>query len=85
MSLMTSAYVTPNRYTSFSPERFNNMADVYINAEKYYAALYGQLLAANTEVLIRGWWVSPELYLMRPIEKYPESRLDRVLEKLAKK
>lgn len=56
-----------------------------MNAEGYYEQLYYDLLEAKHEVFIRGWWVCPELYLRRPIEQYPESRLDRVLEKTAKR
>lgn len=34
---------------------------------------------------ITDWFFSPQIYLRRPIERFPESRLDRVLVSLARK
>ena len=43
------------------------------------------LLEAQKEVFICDWWLSPELYLKRPVskDKNQEYRLDRVLKKIA--
>ena len=35
--------------------------------------------------MICGWWVSPEVYLKRPVIDHYESRLDRVLAKAAER
>lgn len=80
-----SSYIIESRFKSFSPIREKNFARFFINAEGYYEQLYYDLIGAKYEIFIRGWWVCPELFLRRPIENYPESRLDKVLEKAAKR
>lgn len=84
-SLSASHYIVVNRFNSFSPVRERNFIKYFINAEGYYDQLYSDLSAARYEVFIRGWWICPELYLKRPIESYPQTRLDIVLEKAAKR
>lgn len=39
---------------------------------------------AKTSVLIAGQWVCPDLFLRRPAHRFPESRLDRLLDARAK-
>lgn len=82
-SLANSPYVKINRYNSFSPLRSKNFVNCFINGESYFRELLHDLDNAKFEVFIRGWWVSPELYLRRPIESYPETRLDKVLARAA--
>lgn len=82
-SLANSPYVKMNRFNSFSPERANNFINCFINGEGYFTQLLIDLENAKFEIFIRGWWVSPELYLRRPIEEFPESRLDKVLARAA--
>ena len=84
-SLSNSAYIVESRFKSFSPVRENCFTKVLINAEEYYEQLLDDLNAARYEIFIRGWWVCPELYLKRPIERFPESRLDVVIQKAAKR
>jgi len=45
--------------------------------------IHDSLLAAKKQVFLAGWWISPEIYLKRPHGKYPEARLDKVIEKIA--
>lgn len=40
--------------------------------------------AARSQVFIAGLWVSPDLHLLRPPRKHPNSRLDRLLEHKAR-
>lgn len=85
VSLNSSSYIIESRFKSFSPVREANMARFFVNADGYYDNLCSDLSSVKYEVFIRGWWVCPELYLRRPIENHPESRLDLVLEKAAKR
>ncbi len=82
-SLTNSPYVKINRFNSFSPIRSKNFVSCFINGEGYFSDLLRALDNAKFEIFIRGWWVSPELYLRRPVETYPESRLDKVLARAA--
>lgn len=38
---------------------------------------------AKSEIFIAGWWVCPTIFLLRPPDQYPESRLDVLLKKKA--
>ncbi|KAM0683815.1 Phospholipase [Mitosporidium daphniae] len=55
----------------------------FIDAASYFSSLADVLESAQKEIFIMGWWLSPELYLKRPAEKYPESRLDLLLKRKA--
>lgn len=84
-SIKNSPYISYNRFNSFSPIRMSNYARCFINAADYFSSLYTDLKAAKYEIFIRGWWLSPELYLKRPSELNQDSRLDMVLHDCAKR
>ena len=63
----------------------SSLAQWFITPEDLWISIHDSLLSAKEEVLIAGWWISPEIYLKRPGSKYPESRLDKVIEKIAKR
>jgi phospholipase D1/2 len=56
-----------NVMESFSNEKQMCNADWFVDAEDYFSHLYDNLLAAEESIYIAGWWVSPELYLKRPV------------------
>lgn len=79
-------YTQINRFLSFSPPRINNSyCKWYIDGENYYNDVYEVLIRAREEIFIADWWLSPELFLKRPIsaEENQNSRLDLVLKKCA--
>jgi len=81
-----SRYPRPN--DSFAPRRAENDARLYNCAEEYFADLYPALIKAEREVFITDWWMTPEIYLKRPVNlEDPESqkyRLDNILGELAR-
>lgn len=80
-----SSYVKINRYFSFAPTRNpTSYCKPYIDGESYFSDVHDALLKATKEVFIAGWWVSPELYLKRPVQSGNiEARLDSVLKRIA--
>lgn len=88
--VMTKSPYGPNslfRYKSFSNEKLGNHVEFFIDGENYYKKVYEALAKAQHQVYITDWWLTPELYLKRPVnfndkimEKY---RLDNILEALA--
>lgn len=52
----------------------------HVDGEDTYEAMYKAIRAAKHEVFIAGWWVTPDLYLLRPGRKLPGyiTREDRV-------
>ena len=57
----------------------------FLNPKDLWIQIMNSILSAKEEVLIAGWWISPEIYLQRPGMKYPESRLDKIIGKVAKR
>ena len=65
-------------------------AKFFVDGEDYFKEIYKELQNAEREVFITDWWLSPELYLKRPVnidddkeDKYIHKRLDSVLKTLA--
>ena len=68
-SISKSPYCKKNRFSSFSPIRYKNWCKGYINAHDYYRDLAMDLSNAKSEIYITDWWLSPEVYLVRPIKR----------------
>ena len=51
----------------------------------YFSDVYDGLMKAQSTIFITDWWLSPELYLKRPVnpEKDIKYRLDYVLQHAA--
>ena len=89
-ALLESPGLTYNRFGSFSRVTEHNSARFYVNGsnqqeENYFSDLHDRLVEARHEVFINDWFFSPHIYLKRPIEQHPESRLDKVLKMIAKR
>ena len=75
------------RFDSFAPERENTLCRWFVDGEDYFSAVYEALKGAKREVYITDWWLSPKLYLKRPValekgKRNEEYRLDLVLKGL---
>lgn len=68
--------------SSFAPVRTNQMCRWFINAESYMENVMNGLNAAKEEIFITDWWLSPEIYLKRPMDDI-SYRLDTILLKKA--
>jgi len=47
------------------------------------SAVADALEAANEEIYIADWWLSPEIYMKRPIVEGEKWRLDKILQRKA--
>lgn len=43
------------------------------NDPTYFDDIHDAFMNAKRSIMILDWWLTPELYLKRPIEKYPHS------------
>ena len=87
-AIKASPYSENNRFMSFAPVRPPTaFCKFLIDGEMYFDEVCNALLKAEKEVFITDWWLSPEFHLKRPVGPTlnQEYRLDRVLEKIAKK
>lgn len=85
-----SPYTTPSRFDSFSFPREKNFAKWYIDQQDpkdgdYFGDVHDAIEKAEEKIFICDWFMTPEIYLKRPIEKYPNSRFDDTLVRAAKR
>ncbi|XP_025018456.1 phospholipase D2 isoform X2 [Tetranychus urticae] len=76
-------YTQPNRYESFAPPRPNTPCQWYVDGVSYFEAVAEALDSAKEEIFITGWWLSPEIYLKRPVIHGDIWRLDILLSRKA--
>lgn len=69
------------RYDSFAPVRNANKVEFLIDGEAYYKAVADALERASWQIMICGWWVSPEFQLVRPVSAHAQLRLDYCLQR----
>ena len=82
-----------NQYKAYTNEKINNFAHWFIDGKDYFNDLYEKLMDAKESIFITDWWMSPEVWLKRPVietdhtslfKKNNMSRLMDVLEHKAK-
>lgn len=56
------------KYNSFSSVHKFCSAQWFVEASNYYKHLYKSLMNAKESIFIAGWWISPELPLIRPFK-----------------
>ena len=79
-----SPWCREHRFSSFAPVRSGcDLVTWYVDAEEYFSSLYEALESAHSSIYILGWWVSPELHLLRPGSRNSHARLDRLLQRKA--
>lgn len=86
LAAKTTAYdfTRPNRYGSFVPVRNNVQARWFIDGATYFEAVADALENAKEEIFIADWWLSPELYMKRPVIHGEIWRLDHILQRKAR-
>lgn len=75
-------------FDSFAPDRPNNHVKLYNDGHDYFQDLYDKLIKAQKEIYITDWFMTPELYLKRPVnldsDDMNKYRLDNIFGELAK-
>ena len=56
-----------NIFHSFVLEKQKCKCDLFVDAKDYFLDLKNKLLKARESVYITDWWLSPELFLQRPV------------------
>ena len=59
--------VKNNRYKAYTNEKSNNFAHWFIDGKDYFNDLHEKLMGAKRSIFITDWWMSPEVWLQRPI------------------
>ncbi|OQV12648.1 Phospholipase D1 [Hypsibius exemplaris] len=83
LSTSAAQFVRPHPYGSSFPVRDNVPAKWFIDGAPYMSAVADALELAEEEIFITDWWLSPEIYMKRPITEGERWRLDRILQRRA--
>lgn len=76
-------FIEKNELDSFSPLRKASPAKWFSDGSDYMSALADAMESAEEEIFIADWWLSPEVYLKRPITSDHKWRLDVLLKRKA--
>ena len=58
-----------NKYKAYTNEKINNYAKWFIDGKDYFSDLYEELIDAKKSIFIADWWMSPEVWLKRPVSE----------------
>ncbi|KAM3860602.1 phospholipase D1-like [Diretmus argenteus] len=78
-----SAFLKDHRFGSFARQEENIPAKWYVNGKTYMEDVADALEEAREEIFITDWWLSPEIFLKRPVVEGNRWRLDFVLKRKA--
>uniref|UniRef100_A0A8D0AN52 Phospholipase n=1 Tax=Sander lucioperca TaxID=283035 RepID=A0A8D0AN52_SANLU len=77
------AFLRDHRCGSFAQEQENIPAKWYVNGKTYMEDVADALEEAKEEIFITDWWLSPEIFLKRPVVEGNRWRLDCTLKRKA--
>lgn len=84
-AFMKSSATNKNPFDSFCKTYTDNDVKFYINGgslvDYYFADLHAAIEEAKQTICITDWFLSPEIYLKRPKEDFPDARLDLTLKR----
>lgn len=78
-----AVYLKDQRFTSFASVDEGILSKWYVNAKGYFEDVADALENAQEEIFITDWWLSPEIFLKRPVMEGNHWRLDYILKRKA--
>uniref|UniRef100_UPI00358E9524 phospholipase D1-like isoform X1 n=1 Tax=Myxine glutinosa TaxID=7769 RepID=UPI00358E9524 len=78
-----TSYTMENRFGSYAPRRENSLTRWFVNGERYFSEVADAMEKAKEEIFITDWWLSPEIFLKRPVVEGNYWRLDVMLKRKA--
>ncbi|XP_069753685.1 phospholipase D1-like isoform X2 [Narcine bancroftii] len=78
-----AVFLKDQRFTSFASVNEGIPSKWYVNAKFYFEDVADALENAQEEIFITDWWLSPEIFLKRPVVEGNYWRLDYVLKRKA--
>uniref|UniRef100_A0A8B9ZPL0 phospholipase D n=1 Tax=Anas zonorhyncha TaxID=75864 RepID=A0A8B9ZPL0_9AVES len=76
-------FLTEHRFGSYAAVQENTLAKWYVNAKSYFEDVANAMEAAKEEIFITDWWLSPEIFMKRPVVEGNHWRLDCILKRKA--
>ncbi|XP_041514865.1 phospholipase D1 isoform X3 [Microtus oregoni] len=76
-------FLRDHRFGSYAAVHDNTLAKWYVNAKGYFEDIANAMEEATEEIFITDWWLSPEIFLKRPVVEGNRWRLDCILRRKA--
>uniref|UniRef100_A0A669QWA9 Phospholipase n=1 Tax=Phasianus colchicus TaxID=9054 RepID=A0A669QWA9_PHACC len=76
-------FLTEHRFGSYAAVQENTLTKWYVNAKWYFEDVANAMEAAKEEIFITDWWLSPEIFMKRPVVEGNRWRLDCILKRKA--
>lgn len=76
-------FLKEHRFGSYAALQENTLAKWYVNAKGYFEDVANAMEEAKEEIFITDWWLSPEIFLKRPVVEGNRWRLDCILKRKA--
>uniref|UniRef100_A0A1I7ZS77 Phospholipase n=1 Tax=Steinernema glaseri TaxID=37863 RepID=A0A1I7ZS77_9BILA len=76
-------WLQPQRFGSSFPTRQNSYVKWFVDGKDYMECCANMMELAREEILIADWWLSPEIYMKRPMTEGNRWRLDQILKRKA--
>ncbi|XP_074047028.1 phospholipase D1 isoform X2 [Macrotis lagotis] len=76
-------FLKEHRFGSYAAIQENILAKWYVNAKGYFEDIANAMEEAKEEIFITDWWLSPEIFLKRPVVEGNRWRLDYILKRKA--
>jgi phospholipase D1/2 len=73
------------RHGSSFPQRLNSYCQWFVDGKDCWEKAASLIEMAREEIFIADWWLSPEIYLRRPMAEGNHWRLDYALKRKAEK
>ncbi len=78
-----SCFRYAQRFNSFAPIREESQVKWFVDGSDYMESVANSIETAQQEIFITGFFLSPEIYLKRPIIQGDKWRLDKLLKRKA--
>uniref|UniRef100_A0A914Z7J7 Phospholipase n=1 Tax=Panagrolaimus superbus TaxID=310955 RepID=A0A914Z7J7_9BILA len=78
-------WLQQKRFGASFPERENALCEWFVDARAYYEKAASFMEMAREEIFIADWWLSPEIYMKRPMAEANKWRLDVLLKRIAER
>jgi phospholipase D1/2 len=76
-------FLVSQPFNSFAPPREESAVKWFVDGSDYMEAVADSIEAAKQEIFITGFFLSPEIYLKRPVIQGDIWRLDKLLQRKA--
>ena len=61
--------VDSNKYNAYTNSKNYNICQYFCDGRRYFTDLFYQLMEAKQTIFITDWWMSPEVFLLRPVDE----------------